>query len=145
MDDNIIPKVHHYTDVDKRYYENNKERISARRKELRNKEKESARVSEWKKNNKEKVRARRVIDSAIRRARKGSGGKYTQKEWSLLIEKYGYSCLCCGEKKPLTPDHIIPLSKGGTNTIDNIQPLCGTCNNRKFTKTIDFRGKVIDS
>lgn|SRR5574343_699414 len=75
------------------------------------------------------------------RARKvGAGGEFTPDEWKLLCEKYGYVCLCCGEKKPLTADHIVPLSKGGTNYISNIQPLCLVCNDRKGTKTIDYRG-----
>lgn len=39
----------------------------------------------------------------------------------------------------LTPDHVVPLSRGGTNYIDNIQPLCGPCNSQKHAKTIDFR------
>ncbi len=42
-------------------------------------------------------------------------------------------------KSILTPDHIIPLSQKGPNTIDNIQPLCLNCNSSKGTKTIDYR------
>lgn len=76
----------------------------------------------------------------IRKARmKGAEGSYTQKEWEDLCRKYDYRCLCCGKKKKLTADHVIPISRGGTNTIDNIQPLCATCNSSKNDKTIDFR------
>jgi 5-methylcytosine-specific restriction endonuclease McrA len=34
---------------------------------------------------------------------------------------------------------VVPVSAGGANTIDNIQPLCGPCNSAKHTQTIDYR------
>jgi 5-methylcytosine-specific restriction endonuclease McrA len=48
-------------------------------------------------------------------------------------------CLSCHKYKRLGPDHVIPLSKGGTNDIGNIQPLCITCNKSKYQKTTDYR------
>lgn len=68
-------------------------------------------------------------------------GTHTLKQWELLIELTGYICVCC--KRPdseirLTIDHIIPLIKGGTDNIDNIQPLCGKCNSSKGTKIINY-------
>lgn len=75
-----------------------------------------------------------------RRARKqNQGGSYTAQEWRELCQKYDHRCLCCGKVKRLTPDHVVPLSKGGSNDISNIQPLCLPCNLRKASKTIDYR------
>ena len=42
-------------------------------------------------------------------------------------------CVRCG-KPADTIDHIIPLSKGGTNDIDNLQPMCWKCNKAKGSK-----------
>ena len=43
----------------------------------------------------------------------------------------GGRCRQCGSNKELHFDHVIPWSKGGPNTVGNIQLLCGTCNRRK--------------
>ncbi len=40
-------------------------------------------------------------------------------------------CVQCGSAEDLHYDHKIPWSKGGANTVGNIQLLCGTCNRRK--------------
>lgn len=40
-------------------------------------------------------------------------------------------CTKCGSRKNLEYDHIIPVSKGGGNTIRNIELLCEECNRKK--------------
>ena len=44
----------------------------------------------------------------------------------------------CGSKDKLHFDHIIPVSKGGSNTEANIQILCGACNLKKSDKIGTF-------
>lgn len=63
---------------------------------------------------------------------KNAEGSHSLEEWLHLKEKHAFRCANCNEKKKLTKDHIIPLSKGGTDYIDNIQPLCRNCNSKKW-------------
>ena len=48
----------------------------------------------------------------------------------------GGRCRQCGSNKELHFDHVMPWSKGGPNTVVNIQLLCGTCNRRKSADDI---------
>lgn len=78
-----------------------------------------------------------------RRARiLSNGGTYTAEQWRALCAQYDHTCLRCGQREPtikLTPDHVVPLSRGGSNDISNIQPLCGSCNTSKGARTVDYR------
>ena len=75
-----------------------------------------------------------------RRARlKGNGGDFTADEWKAMCAFYDNRCLRCREKKVLTVDHVVPVSKGGRNDILNIQPLCRSCNTSKGTRNTDYR------
>jgi len=67
------------------------------------------------------------------------GEHFTFEEWLALLEFYGHRCLRCGSREPLTVDHVIPLSLGGSNSIANIQPLCEACNLLKNQGTTDYR------
>lgn len=55
----------------------------------------------------------------------------TKNEWVEILEKYNYKCAYCGEKNKLEVDHIIPVSKGGGTTKENVVPACRSCNSRK--------------
>lgn len=68
---------------------------------------------------------------------KGAIGSHTLKQWIELKQSYGDICAFCKEHKSLSKDHIIPLSKGGSDFIENIQPLCRNCNSKKNNKIIN--------
>jgi len=76
-----------------------------------------------------------------RRAReKDSEGEFTRSEFRDLCASYGNRCLRCGiTGVELTADHVIPITKGGSSWITNIQPLCRSCNSRKSNRHIDYR------
>jgi 5-methylcytosine-specific restriction endonuclease McrA len=76
----------------------------------------------------------------LHRARKI--GKHSNSEWMALVQWAGSTCLCCGKSYgPNEPqkDHVVPLEQFGDDSIENIQPLCGSCNSKKSNKTIDYR------
>ena len=81
------------------------------------------------------------IKNKRNRMKRNADGSHTYQEWSLLKKQYDYTCPCCKKKEPmikLTEDHIIPISKGGSDYIENIQPLCGSCNSVKHTSIIKY-------
>jgi len=63
---------------------------------------------------------------------KNAKGSHTFEEWQEMCKKFKQKCAECGKEKKLTKDHIKPLSAGGTDNIENIQPLCRNCNSRKW-------------
>ncbi len=76
-----------------------------------------------------------AIKNNHRRAKSmGAKGTFTEKQWKELCDRTGRKCLACGKAGVvLTIDHIVPLFYGGRNDIDNVQPLCGSCNSKKST------------
>ena len=96
----------------------------------------------YRRNRVEKLKAQRALHGRNHRNLKlKSDGSHTTSEWIELKNLYNLTCPACGKNEPqikLTEDHIIPLSKGGTDFIENIQPLCKSCNSSKNTKTIKF-------
>mgnify|MGYP001570175141 CR=1 FL=1 len=81
--------------------------------------------------------------------RKANLGAHTLGDWETLKAQYNWTCPACGKIEPqikLTEDHVIPLSKGGSDNIENIQPLCVSCNSKKYTKVIryDYKKSLVE-
>ena len=66
-------------------------------------------------------------------------GTHTSEQWELLKREFNYRCVKCGrEGYHLDKDHIIPIYQGGSNGIENIQPLCAWCNAGKGSENFNF-------
>ena len=104
----------------------------------------SARVQRWHEKDPEHAHDVRWEAKQLRRARQHNlVGNTTAEEWKALKAYFGNRCLSCGRQEPeikLTRDHVIPVTaEGSSEWLSNMQPLCETCNKKKFTKTRDLR------
>lgn len=76
--------------------------------------------------------------------------EHTFIEWIELLKKHDNICYYCGVRMTKTPgikqrtrDHLIPVSKGGSDKIENIVPACRSCNSKKGTNTFEeYTAKV---
>jgi 5-methylcytosine-specific restriction endonuclease McrA len=118
----------------KKYYADNPEKAGAYAKKYRVAHPEY--VGAWRRDNPEKAKA---IDHKRRASKAGNGGSFSAEEWRILLTSCKNKCLRCGKECRLTADHVVPVSKGGSSNIENIQPLCGPCNSSKSTQIIDYR------
>lgn len=112
----------------RKYYQKNKERVN----EL---------SRQWKQENPEVSKAAK----RRRRARKAQNGfePYTTQQ---VLEKYGTTCYLCGKAIDLSAprwtaengwenglhlDHVVRISDGGSDTLENVRPTHGLCNLKK--------------
>lgn len=54
-----------------------------------------------------------------------------------LFKRDKYKCGYCESKEDLTIDHIVPRSRGGKNTWENLVTCCSSCNRKKDNRTPD--------
>lgn len=104
----------------------------------------------WIKENSKKYLSSKMESNRRRTlVKKGVHGVHSNKQWEERKKSFNYKCAFCGiseneikfrwantQFNKLTKDHILPISKGGTDRIDNIQPLCISCNSSKKNNVI---------
>lgn len=140
------------------YHEANKERERETGAAYRavNAEKLKAKNQAWRLQNPDKVKeqnakwgasnpdAKRVINQNRRAKVREVGGKLSKDLPQKLFNLQKGKCPVCKDSlslaKPRSPlDHIVAISNGGSNTDDNMQMLCRTCNQQKHAKhPVDF-------
>lgn len=98
----------------------------------------------WKAANKPKCK----IHKHRRRSRlKGATDHHTAADWEKVLQTHGACCAYCGKKgtkrNPLTRDHYIALTKGGSNAARNLVPSCKSCNSKKNNRDpIEFARSI---
>lgn len=105
-------------------------------------------TAKWRTAHSTQYQISRQISRAKRRTREYEAeGTYKSTEWKFLKQKYQNRCLRCDKKETdllietglgLTPDHVIPLKRGGSNYITNIQPLCINCNRANYIYSLRY-------
>lgn len=125
-------------EVFRRYRKENSEklRVMGQSYYRRNKARLNEVARQWRRNNPEH---HRQLWHAYRARRKNAPGAHTLAEWRKLRRWFGNVCVCCGAHENLTVDHVVPLSKGGSNDVSNLQPLCHSCNCSKQDQDTDYR------
>jgi 5-methylcytosine-specific restriction endonuclease McrA len=98
----------------------------------RNPDKAVAITRRWQRNNPEKVR---LWVHEYRARGLNAEGSYTADEAAELFLRQGGLCAYCGSADDPTLDHKVPLSRGGSNSSDNLQWLCRSCNSSKKART----------
>lgn len=115
---------HKYKSRQQQYYIENKEKIKANVKEYcRTPAGKHSKAKSYHK------RKSRILQSPC---------TLTNEQWEKILAIQDYKCAICGKTfnklRRATRDHIIPVSKGGGLTFENIQALCPSCNSSKQDK-----------
>lgn len=122
----------------RRYYETNKEDVLAKNGawQKANPEKVKASIAKWMAAHPESGR------SAVRRRRarlRSASGNHNELDIMALFERQDGSCAACSAdiRRRYDVDHVMPLSRGGSNGPENLQLLCPPCNRSKGAYTME--------
>jgi 5-methylcytosine-specific restriction endonuclease McrA len=110
-----------------------KHRQARRKHYAANREKQCSLARQWVVDNPEKARALWRNRAA---RQKSAEGRHTAADIQRIYEAQKGKCACCRRKVGADRhvDHIVPLSRGGSNWPNNLQLCCPPCNGRKYNK-----------
>lgn len=78
----------------------------------------------------------------LQREPRSRSRKLSKKERSKVLERDGKECLRCGSASNLEVHHIIPVSRGGSDEIDNLATLCSECHKDARLSNPQGRGEI---
>ncbi|NLA35640.1 MAG: HNH endonuclease [Actinobacteria bacterium] len=70
----------------------------------------------------------------------------SNEEWAALVDAWGGCAYCRDVDRALQRDCVLPISRGGRYTLDNVVPACGSCNASKCNDEVTgwLRRKGLD-
>lgn len=70
----------------------------------------------------------------------------TDQQWVALQEAWRGCAYCGAERRALQRDCVLPISRGGRYTLDNVVPACASCNSSKCNDEVTawMRRKRLD-
>jgi 5-methylcytosine-specific restriction endonuclease McrA len=134
----------HIVDYQNKYYLSRREELLDRQKQyfINNREKVKAYKDAYYEKNQPELIAQHHIEKAIKR---GLIADFTGEQWRNALAHFDFACAYCGESDcgRIEQEHVIPLSKGGHYTANNIIPSCKSCNSSKHSR--DFEHWYLNS
>lgn len=122
----------------KAYCESNKDKVVKYRRKADAKRKDDPKRLASRRSYRQHNRVKLRLYERVRFAReRTASGTYTAAQCLARIIFYGWCCAYCRTSlttATLEMDHVIPISKGGTNWPSNLVPACRPCNRRKSDK-----------
>jgi len=77
------------------------------------------------------------LNSYVRIPRRAAAGRISRR---AVFARDSHRCQYCGSERHLTVDHVVPRSKGGADTWDNLVTSCAPCNRKKGDRPAHIAG-----
>lgn len=80
----------------------------------------------------------RKARAARRRSRRvaASASDLTAEQWQAILAAWGACAYCGAQESALQKDCVLPISRGGRYTVDNVVPACRSCNASKCNEEV---------
>jgi len=108
-------------------------REKAREWRAKNPKRARASADAWRKKNPLRAKLHRVHRRSLK---KGSIGYPALADVQRLLARFLGKCAYCETEDAVELDHVVPLTKGGSNYIGNLLPVCRSCNAKKYNKLL---------
>ncbi len=149
----VQENIERITETQRRYNDENREKVRARKNAYNERNRETVRdqhrayVEKNREHLNELARARakqnkdKIQENTRRYQARKQGATVAPVSYTAILERFGMVCHICGNeigsRAMLHMDHVIPLSRGGHHSEDNIRPSHAFCNTRKGARLME--------